>query len=144
MQLVMLSDITRQINLTMYAFVIVPPMSLVTSIKPSQSQSSSWKTISLQRDSYYHSLSVQTNIVLAQADGESLAPDKLPDIDFLAFHLLERSDCCSLQPNGISYLWFLRKGAQCTNPSHLFHQVHLPKCSVNLKYSEIAHMHCTQ
>ena len=72
---------------TMYALEIVPCRSSVTSINPSQSHSpSSWITSNLILIIYK---SKQTNLVLAEADGEVMTPHQLSHIKFLAFHLLK-------------------------------------------------------
>ena len=79
--------------LTMYALEIVPRSSSVTSINPSQSHSpSSWITSNLILIIYK---SKQTNLVLAEADGEVMTPHQLSHINFLAFHLIKSAQICS-------------------------------------------------
>ena len=99
----------------MYALEIVPFSSLVTSINPSQSHSSSWITsthylsqfmtsVSLKNHPFchnFHSKYSPTNLILAEADGESMTPHKLSYINFLVFHLLR---ICTNWSNTAQYL----------------------------------------
>ena len=79
--------------LTMYALEIIPRSSSVTSINPSQSHSpSSWITSNLILIIYK---SKQTNLVLAEADGEVMTPHQLSHINFLAFHLIKFAQICT-------------------------------------------------
>ena len=104
----------------MYALEIVPFSSLVTSINPSQSHSSSWITsthylsqfmtsVSLKNHPFchnFHSKYSPTNLILAEADGESMTPHKLSYINFLVFHLLR---ICTNWSNTAQYLHKLVK-----------------------------------
>ena len=98
--------------LTMYALEIVPCRSSVTSINPSQSHSpSSWITSNLILIIYK---SKQTNLVLAEADGEVMTPHQLSHINFLAFHLIK------FAPPGQESIEELPSAPLEVNPIHQF------------------------